>query len=86
MKKQKIKFHLQGWNVWGLEIPGLQDYDNDSEREFALEEREGWLLQLTEMPFLAEDGQWIKFPCAVVEDSDGKVYRISPENVRFVKE
>lgn len=74
MNNSKIKFNLEGWRVWGFKKPGLHDYENKEESDFAQKERNGYLLFLSEMPFLTNDNKWVKFPCAVVEDEDGKVY------------
>lgn len=87
MEKQKIKFNLKGYDMWGFQEPGLMYYDREEDYNFAYKERHGWLLLLSEKPFQTDNGEWIKFPCAVVEDAeDGKVYIVSPTNIQFVNE
>lgn len=81
MEKKKIKFKLEGHNLWGFEKPGLFDYETDEERDEALKQREGWLLDVTYETFTKDNGESVTKPCAVVEDSDGTIYRISTDNV-----
>lgn len=85
MNKQKIKFNLKGYDIGGFEEPGLMYYKSEEDYNFAFKERQGWLLFLSEKPFQAENGEWVKFPCAVVEDAeDGKVYITSPTKIQFI--
>lgn len=84
MEKQKIKFKLEGWNIQGFSKPGRFDYETDTEREFATREREGYLLSISEKSFQIDDKQWIKSPCAVVEDSDGQIYEILVRNIQMI--
>ncbi len=80
----KIKFTLEGYNVWGFKKPGFYDYKTQKERDFAMRERTGVLLEMTSKPFYKEDGSHEDFPCAIVkDDTDGNIYKINPENIQY---
>ena len=87
MNNQKIRFTLEGYNLWGFAKPNALEYESDAEMEFACKERVGTLLAITQKPFQQEEnGTYIYFPCAIVsDDADGKVYIIDPENIQFYK-
>lgn len=86
MNNQKIRFTLEGYNLWGFAKPSVLEYKSDAEMEFACRQRVGTLLQISNEPFKQEDGSYVYFPCAVVsDDADGKVYIIDPENIQFCK-
>lgn len=85
MVKERIKFNLEGYNVWGFEKPSMLEYESDEEYELATMERIGILLGISTQSFQKEDGAVMHFPCAVVkDDKDGKVYQISPTNIQFI--
>ena len=68
MVTEKIKFNLEGYNVWGFEKPGMFDYESDEECQFATLERTGILLGISTRSFQKGDGAVMHFPCAVVKD------------------
>lgn len=81
----KIKFTLEGYNVWGFKKLGFHDYKTNEEREFATKERTGVLMELSTKSFPKGDGTFAEFPCAIVrDDSDGSEYTISPDNLQYI--
>lgn len=87
METKKIKFNLEGYNVWGFEKPGLFEYESDEKCEFATKERSGILLGISTKSFQKDKGTIIHFPCAIVkDDKDGKVYEIPPTNIQFIND
>ena len=86
MEMKQIKFNLKGWKVLGFNEPGMSDYGSGDEYEEAVKERTVWLLGISTETFIATEGYPIYKPCAVVEDTDGKVYKINPENITIIND
>lgn len=82
---RKIKFTLEGHGILGYEKPGFFDYDKEKEHDDAVKVRRGMFHAFgTDIHHV--ENQYLPISCAIVEDEDGKVYKINPENVTFIKD
>lgn len=80
---RKIKFTLEGHGMLGYEKPGL--FDNDKEQELNEADKEKFgIFHTFGYEFQKIGDNYTPISCAIVEDADGKVYKINPENVTFI--
>lgn len=85
MEARKCTFTLEGHDLLAYAKPGMFDYKNDSEREEDTKERNG-MFHTWGYDIQQANNSYLPISCAIVEDEDGNVYKVNPENVKFIKE